>query len=115
MTKLITNAHTATVYACGPSRLLAGLRAVQETGGLPYLMFEDFGSEVSEVNADGSDAYPGPALGRYDPPFYGGNGRWAGNRRRGGRNNSGCSAKIRRSGSEFLQKRELWHLRNGRS
>ena len=59
----------ATVYACGPSRLLAGLRAVHETGGLPYLMTEDFGSEVSEANADGSDANAGSSLARDNSAF----------------------------------------------
>jgi ferredoxin-NADP reductase len=62
-------AADATVYACGPSRLLAGLRAVQETGGLPYLMVEDFASGLSEANADRSDTYPGPVWALDDSPF----------------------------------------------
>ncbi len=62
-------AADATVYACGPSRLLAGLRAVQESGGLPYLMVEDFASGLSEANADGSDANAGPSLDGDDTAF----------------------------------------------
>lgn len=59
----------ATVYACGPSRLLDGVRALHATGRLPYLMTEDFGREDSEENAAPGGADPGAALARKDSPF----------------------------------------------
>jgi ferredoxin-NADP reductase len=62
-------ATDTTVYACGPSRLLAGLRTVQEMGGLPNLMVEDFGSGSSEADTDDSDPTLPPVVVPGDAPF----------------------------------------------
>ncbi|UVJ40121.1 PDR/VanB family oxidoreductase [Arthrobacter sp. CJ23] len=65
-------AADATVHACGPSRLLAELRAAHAAGTLPHLRFEDFGAEDSDVSAADADAGApdgGPAVGPDDSPF----------------------------------------------
>ncbi|MET3920571.1 PDR/VanB family oxidoreductase [Arthrobacter sp. UYEF20] len=53
----------ATVFTCGPERMLAELRAAHADGLVPHLLFEDFGSE------DDGGAEPGVAAADNDGPF----------------------------------------------
>ncbi|MBO1269201.1 oxidoreductase [Arthrobacter sp. PO-11] len=67
-------AADATVYACGPSRLLAELRAAHAAGTLPHLRFEDFAADDSDAgppaaDPDGGIPDGGPAAGPDDSPF----------------------------------------------
>lgn len=58
-------ASDATVYACGPARLLAELRAAQAAGELQHLRFEDFGAD--DPDAGNPDAGSAPRAD--DAPF----------------------------------------------
>ena len=53
-----------TVYACGPQRMLTELRSAHAAGVVPHFIFEDFGSEHEE-----GDAEPGNSPAQNDTAF----------------------------------------------